>query len=322
MLLLGACAAISTAASAQVAPPPAALSTEPAPPVVDVVPPESAKGHGWISLGYQNTYIDGMFLPVPGGKAAIGYVRVQSVSLDANYFFADRWSAQVGIPYIEGRYRGPAPHCITTAPAPCQGQIVPSQPHPESRFLDDGSYHGAWQDWNVGLAYHGHVDDYLVTPMVIAYVPSHDYTFFANAAVGQDVRKLELAIDLAHQLELSNVYYRVRAGHVFAEKTLGQSIDHNKLDLELGYFLNEMWTAKAFASGKKGQGYTGAYDQTTEEWYRHDQRAPHNYASVGTGLDYHVNDKYTVSATVQRLVWGQFVFDFKYSWDLHLTRQF
>jgi hypothetical protein len=109
---------------------------------------------------------------------------------------------------------------------------------------------------------------------------------------------------------------------VFAEKTLGQSIDYNKLDLELGYFLDETWTGKVFANGKKGNGFTGFYDQTTEDWYRHDQRAKHNYANVGAGLDYHLGDKYTVSASVQRLVWGQFVFDFKYSWDVHLTRQF
>jgi hypothetical protein len=61
---------------------------------------------------------------------------------------------------------------------------------------------------------------------------------------------------------------------------------------------------------------------TTEEWYRHDQRAEHNYATLGAGFDYNLNDKYTVTATVQRLVWGQFVFDFKYSLDVHLIREF
>jgi hypothetical protein len=320
-LLLSACGVASTPAHAQVAPPAAPLSIEPGL-SIDPDPAETSKGHGSVSIGYQNTYVNGQFLPVPGGKAPIGYVRVQSVSFDVNYFFADRWSAQLGIPYVEGRYRGPAPHCITTAPPQCQGQVVPTQPHPQSRFLDDGSYHGAWQDWNVGVAYHGNIDDYLLTPTVIAYLPSHDYTFFANSAVGQDVRKLELALDLAHQLELSNFYYRARAGHVFAEKTLGQSIDYNKLDLELGYFIDERWTAKVFGSGKKGHGFTGRYDQTTEEWYRHDQRAKHNYVNVGAGLDLHTGDKYTVSATVQRLVWGEFVFDFKYSLDLHLTREF
>ena len=109
---------------------------------------------------------------------------------------------------------------------------------------------------------------------------------------------------------------------MFAQKTLGQSIDHNKLDLELGYFLNDAWTLKAFATGKKGSGYTGNYDQTTELWYHHDQRAEHNFANVGAGLDYHVNDKYTLSTTVQKLVWGQFVFDFKYSIDFRLVREF
>jgi len=310
---------LSSASAAAVTPAFAADSTKP----IDLTLEEGGKGHGSVSLGYQNTYVDGMLLPVPGGKVPIGTVRIQSISLDLSYYFADRWSAEVGIPYVKARYQGPDPHCITQAPPQCQGAVVPAQPHPESQFLDDGHYHGTLQDWTFGLKYHENINDFIVIPSVTVYVPSHDYTFFANAAVGQAVPKVEFAIDLAHQFELTNVYYRIRAGHVFARKTLGQSIDYNKLDLEVGYFLNEAWTVKAFAVGKKGNGYTGAYpDQTTEEWYHHDQRAPHNYANLGAGLDYHINDKYTVSTTVQSLVWGQFVFDFKYSLDVHLTREF
>jgi hypothetical protein len=292
-------------------------------PPLDLTEEEStAKGHGWLSIGYQNTYIDGFFVPIPGGKAPIGAVRVQSISLDAEYFITDRWSGHLGIPFIESRYGGDSPHCVSQAPPQCRGAVVPVVPHPESKFLDDGHYHGTWQDWNIGLAYHANVGDYLITPSVTAYIPSHNYTFFAQAAPGQDLRKLEVAVDLAHQFELSNLYYRVRLGHVFAEKTLGQSIDHNRLDLELGYFLNDTWTVKAFAVGKKGNGYTGGYDQTTELWYHHDQRAMHNYANVGAGFDYRIDEKNTLSATVQRLVWGQFVFDFKYSIDVRLTHEF
>lgn len=282
----------------------------------------TTKGHGWVSIGYQNTYIDGFFVPVPGGKAQIGAVRVQSISLDADYFFADRWSAHLGIPFIESRYGGDSPHCIRQVPLQCRNAVVPAQPHPESKFLDDGSYHGTWQDWNIGMAYHGNVGDYLITPSATAYIPSHEYTFFAQAAPGQDLRSLEVAVDLSHQFELSNLYYRVHLGHIFAEKTLGYSIDHNRLDLELGYFLNDAWTVKAFAVGRKGNGNTGNYDQTTELWYHHDQIAPHNYANVGGGFDYRIDEKDTLSATVQRLVWGRFVFDFKYSIDVHLTRAF
>jgi len=306
---------IASAVAQVVPPPPAAAS-----PSSDKVQDETAKGHGSVSIAYQNTYVNGMLRP--GGEAPIGSVRIQSLTFDLDYFVLDKWSMHVGIPFIETRYRGNFPHCVTTAPPQCAGKTVPAQPHPESQFLDDGHYHGTWQDWSLGLAHHANIDDYLLTSSVTAHIPSHRYTFFAQAAPGQDLRKLELALELGHQLELSNLYYRVRLGRVFAPVTLGQSINHNKLDLELGYFLNEMWTVKVFGVGKKGGGYFGGYDQTTELWYHHDQRAPHNYATLGAGFDVHLNDKYTLSATVQRVVWGQFVFDFKYSIDARLTREF
>jgi len=309
-----------SSAAAQFVNPPTAASPSP-----DTSPEETAKGHGTVSVAYQNTYVNGM--RTTNGWVPTGTVRTQSLRFDVDYFFADKWSGQLGIPFIESRYEGNFPHCITNAPPQCATATVPSQPHPESQFLDDGHYHGTWQDWHLGLAYHENVNDYLITPSATLQIPSHHYTFFAKAAAGQDLRKLELAIELAHQLELSNLYYRVRLGRVFAPETLGQSINHNRLDLELGYFVNETWTVKVFSVGRKGSGYFGPYGKegfpmTSEEWYRHDQRAPHNYASLGVGFDYNMDERYTLSATVQRLVWGQIVFDFKYSFDVRLTRAF
>lgn len=319
---VGAAFAMSAAAQA-VPPPPAAISDAAVLPSPASGGDATARGRGTLSIGYQDTFVDGMFLPVPGGEAPIGAVRVHSASLGIDYFLADHWSGHVDIPYVDSRYRGNSPHCITTAPPQCRGAIVPAQPHPHSAFLDDGHYHGTWQDWHIGLAYHGDFADYLWSPSITATIPSHRYTFFAQAAPGQDLWKIDVALDLAHQFELSSLYYRIRAGHVFAEKTLGQSIDHNTLDLELGAFLDEAFTVKTFAVGKKGHGYTGPLsDQTSEAWYHHDQRAEHNYATVGAGLDWHLNGRDTVSTTVQRLVWGQYVFDFKYSLDLRLSRDF
>ena len=292
------------------------------PPPIDETLGETAKGHGSISIGYQNTYVNGMFLPVPGGEAPIGTVRVQSIDLGVDYNFADRWSVHVDLPYIEGRYRGPVPHCPNAIPTQCAGTPAFTHPHPESQFLDDGNYHGTWQDWGIGVAYHANIDDYYLTPSITAYLPSHGYTFFANAAVGQDLKRVEVAATLAHQFEFSEVYYRIGLGHVFSQETLGQSIDYNKVDLELGYFLNEALTFKVFGVGKKGNGFTGPLDRTSELWYRHDQRAKHNYANVGGGVDYRLNDKYTLSSTVQKLVWGEYVFDFRYVLNVTLTRAF
>ena len=292
-----------------------------APPPIEQVLEESGKGHGAISIGYLNTLANG-FRASQSNILPTGSVRSHTLDLSIDYFITNGWSLHAEIPYIVNRYQGPRPHCPTASPPQCANIPVLANPHPESRFLDDGSFHGDWQDWVLGVIHHADIDGYFVTPSLTLYVPSHDYTYFANAAVGQDLTRVELGATLAHQFEFTELYYRVGLARVFAEETLGQNIDYNKVDLETGYFLNEAWTIKLFGTAKKGNGYKGLYDMTTEAWFHHDQRAPHDYASLGFGADYHFNDKYTLSSSVQREIWGEIVFNFKYAFELRLTREF
>lgn len=286
-----------------------------------------AKGHGDISIAYQNTLVDGMLLD-RNTTLPIGTVRIRAVDLDLDYYFTDRWAVHLGIPFVSNRYSGPDPHCPTTTPPQCANQPVLSPQHPESQFLDDGRFHSTWQDWNLGVSYHTNIGNYYLTPSITAYIPSHNYTFFANAAAGQDIWQLELAIDLAHQFDFSNLYYRIGYGYVFTERTLGTSVSHHKLDLELGYFLNPQFSIRAFGIGRVGHGYAAAdllpltNGQTNDFWYHHDQISEHNYFGVGVGFDYRFADKYTLSSSVQRLVWGESVFDFKYAFETRLTREF
>lgn len=289
------------------------------PPIEDVLE-GSPQGHGNVSIAYLNHLVNGFHAP-DGSVAKIGDVRSHAIALSVDYNITDRWTLHAELPFIVNRYQGPRPHCPTTAPPQCAHIPALVIPHPESQFLDDGSYHGAWQDWTLGAAYNAEFEGYFVTPYVTVYLPSHDYTFFSQAAVGYGLQRLELGATLAHQFDFTQLYYRVGYGRVIAEQTLGQSIDHNKLDLELGYFLNEAWTVKLFSTAKKGSGYFGPYDPTSELFYHHDQRAPHNYASVGFGVDYNFN-KYTLSTSVQKEVWGEIIFNFQYAFELRLTRAF
>jgi len=294
--------------------------TASAPAPIDETLKGTQKGHGSISIGYVNTLTNG-FHVTSSDVLPEGSLRSHTLSFGIEYFFADDWSVRADIPYIDNRWQG-RPHCPTSAPPQCAGIPVLTHPHPESAFLDDGKFHGDWQDFGMGVTYHTNINGYFLDPSITAYIPSHDYTFYANAAVGQDVQRVELTATLAHQFNFSNVYYRVGFGRVFAEKTFGQNIDYNKLDLELGYFINERWTAKLFSTAKKGNGYKGAYDMTSEVWYHHDQRSPHNYAAAGFGADYHFAEKYTMSSSLQREIWGYLIFNFKYAFELRLTREF
>src|SRR5450432_3498155 len=80
---------------------------------------ETQKGHGSISIAYLNTLADGMIFAPNQTAAPSGTVRSRGVALDLNYYFADQWSLDVGIPFLSNSYNGPAPHCPTSAPPLC-----------------------------------------------------------------------------------------------------------------------------------------------------------------------------------------------------------
>jgi hypothetical protein len=287
----------------------------------------SMRGHGEVSIGYETTLVNG-FLPDAGPTKPIGTVRSRRMDLDLEYYVADRWSVSAGIPFISNRYQGPNPHCPTTAPPQCAHLPALAQPHPESQFLDDGNFHGTLQDWSLGVAYHVNFDAYYITPSIGVYLPTHDYTFFSQAAVGQDLQQVDVYVTLQHQFDFSQLGYSVGYGYVFSEKTLGYSINYNHFDLELDYFISPRWTVRVSTLGRIGNGVQfGELNaisdgKTNNVWYHHDQISAHEYISAGGGVDYHFGDKYTLSATAQTLVWGSSVFNFRYLLDVHLTRYF
>lgn len=287
----------------------------------------SRRGHGSVSIGYQTTTVDGL-RATNSNVLDVGHGTSRAVQLDLDYYFTDNWSLHVGIPYVSNVFHG-SPHCPTTAPPQCRNLPALDPPHPESRFQDDGRYHGTWQDWNLGVAWHTQVlGNYLLTPSLTWHVPSHDYVFFSNAAAGQRIWKLEPSIQLAHQFDFTNLYYRVRYSYVITEQVLDTRMNHHRLELEAGYFLNERFTLRGFAIGKKGQGYTLqemaplTRGRTSAYWYHHDQIVVHDYAEYGVGADYHFSDRYTVSGALHRLWWGRSINNLKQSVELRLTRDF
>lgn len=287
----------------------------------------SAKGHGWISIGYQDTYVNGLRTN-DSTVLDVGEGTMRALHFDLEYFVSDAWSVQVGIPYLSKVFRG-SPHCPTSEPPQCRGVPALNPPHPESRFQDDGHYHGTWQDWNIGAAWHATVHgNYLLTPSLTLWIPSHDYVFFSNAAAGQRIWRVEPSLELAHQFDFTNLYYRARYSYIYTEKVLDTRLNHHRLELELGYFFNERFTLRGFTIGKKGQGYTLQQlgpltaGRTNDYWYHHDQLAKHNFAEVGIGADYHLAGPYTVSAAYHKMIWGQSVINFRHAFEVRLTRDF
>jgi hypothetical protein len=323
MLVLSALLIGHAAPAAAQVPNPSQQLTQPA----DVELQESAAGHGDISIAYLNTYVNGFWLDSKT-KLSAGTVRSRGVALELDYNIADAWSVHVGIPFLSNRYQGSQPHCPTTTPPQCADIPALNPQHPESQFIDDGRYHSTWQDFTLGAAWNTHINDYYITPSVTATIPSHDYVFFDNAAVGQRLHQLLVAATLDHQFEFSNFYYKLGYGYAFSQHVLGQDTGYQRFDGELGYFINERWSVRAIVSGRIGNGLS-AYEalpltdgMTNALWYHHDQMGEHNYFGAGFGFDYDFGNRYTVTAAIQREFWGESVFDFKYAFEARLTRQF
>ena len=78
-------------------------------------------------------------------------------------------------------------------------------PHPAPALLNDGQYHSAWQDWQLGLTHRATLD---IAPHAVLAYPSHDYVFFASAPVGQRLKKFRIGVNRVDPTRTSELWYQ------------------------------------------------------------------------------------------------------------------
>jgi hypothetical protein len=306
-------AAFATAAWAQVQPTAPTAGDE----------TDSPAGHGSVSIDYFDTDVNGFWLR-SNLKLPLGNVHTQGAGLDVSYNVSNAWTIYGGIRYFTGRYNGSFANCPTTAPSQCAGAPPLTPQQPQSPFIDDGNYHGAWQDWNIGASWHTNVNGYDITPRATLTIPTHDYPTFGNAVVGQDLTQLLLAVTLAHQFDFTNFYYRVGYGYAFSEHVLGVDTGYQRADGELGWFVNDKFTVNGFATARAGFGERAGLGEPVFDisWYERQRTTQHDYHAVGVGFNYDFGNRWSAAANVQHEFWGDSVYDFKYALEAHLTRSF
>lgn len=272
------------------------------------------KGHGSVSLTLQMIEVDKFNTSVT--DVDIGSVSTRSAYLELEYALAERWTMTLGVPYIKKRYDGPARHDPL--------KLVP--PRPEVPFLDDGRYHGDFQDFVIGARYLLDTQPLVLEPYAIAFVPTNDYPHFAQAAVGQNLWKLEMGLEATHYLPFSDWYYRLAGSYTIVEETLGVNVNHFRLRGELGYFLGPTVSVHAFFHGKNGRGDDATAfpppSRTDERWYQHDRTSRHAFLNVGVGGDWLFSENYQLSASAFTTVWGETVHLVDWAGSLGITRYF
>ena len=291
----------------------------------ETTPPEYAAGHGSIGIEFQHDDFHGDF-DGPAGKDS-GNVSFFVYQLQASYFVADGWEVDLGLPYIESVFSQEHDNMFAHPIISC---LSPAGPGPTCRptLVDDGNYHGTFQDWNAGVRYHFDYNGIQIAPLANLIVPSHNYQYYGSASFGERNTLLGVGAEVSHQLDFSNWFYVGRYEYYFNTHHLGYDNNYYTLNLDVGYFFSPSLSARLLTDVRLGNGITdeeiGATGppSTNPIWLYHDRFRLQEHALIGGAIDYAFARHYDVQAGIQHAVWGRSNSDLKYELDLKLTRSF
>jgi hypothetical protein len=276
---------------------------------------EDRAGSGSVSIGWHAARAD-TFYPTTGPTVRFGEVKTHAAALELEYYLSNRWSIEASVPFIKRRYQGARPHRPERL----------TVPQPDSNFLDDGEYHGGLQDFRFVVRYDAIQDSMLLRPFVAVVIPSRDYTFFAQSAIGQNLHKGEIGAELIKPIGLSDFYVRGLYAYEILERSYeGRNTNHHLTHLELGWYAKPQFVVRGFLLGRYGNGMGSNADfaeMTNERWYYHDQTQRHDSAIAGFGLDYAWDDRHVVSLTGLRSIDGEAVHKIDFATGLELTWHF
>lgn len=297
--------------------------------LLDVSNEGSEAGHGVVYLGFQAAHTQGLVTGTGLRFSEAFATDVRSMHLGIEYWVGEQWSVHASLPFISKRaLNDPGRH----------DQSRLTVPHPESAYIDDGRYHSAWQDWQVGLTFHGALGVLDVDSHVVFTYPSHDYVFFASAPVGQRLKKLRIGTDVSQRIGKSNFHYSVGYSYELVERIEDievRGIQYGNINTDNQYWRLSAWydfsprfSVRTFANKRTGKGLDNAdvnridRAQVSELWYQHDRLLQYNYAIAGLGATWHFNEKWSVSASAATMVWVRVNHDLKYAYELQLLRSF
>lgn len=260
----------------------------------------------------------------------------QVLMLSGDYAINDRWTVFAALPYVRKRFNsevdwGGDPHNPND---PYWINFVP----PDKRFWDDGDYHGALQDFSIGMSYRLAKGPWTLFPYISYGVPSSDYPFFAKAAIGLNLWTIPVGLNFSFVPYFSDWHFDGNVAYVFSEEPLGQNVDYWLVHLSAGYWFKANLSVSAFLSLKYGEGLPllspeflvdGASDPPvypdefdTEEWWHHDRMVGNRNLNFGLGIDYFFSPEWKMSGRAYQSIWTEESNEVDFGLTLGFTRYF
>jgi hypothetical protein len=239
------------------------------------------KGEASFSFGYGDAFVNKHYLGTSAGPGDnvendFGHIRSQSVEIGLGYGLTDRLAASVAIPYILTKYYG----------TPGQNFF------PHTISIDDGGYHGIFQDFKINLNYQALRGPVAVAPFVSAVIPSHSYTYFAHSAAGKALHEYLVGTSVGARLDqlLAGSYVELTYSYAFVDRVLGVHHDRSNGFLEVGYFLTPSLSLRGIGTAVYTHGglvfREADVPPPPEVFLHHDQIDHESGISLGGGVSY------------------------------------
>ncbi len=251
-----------------------------------------AKGEGNYSISYENLFLRDHFF-ADGSRHDFGHIRINGIVQDFEYGLTDKTAVNISVPpFIISKYKGAFPHV-------------------NSGNTDDGNYHGAFQDFRVGLRYNLRMRPLVVTPVVEAVVPSHPYEQFAHSLAGYDLREYRFGVNLGRRLDpiLPKGFFQTRYTYAIVERHLGIRPNRSRIESQFGYILTRRVRLSALELLQithSGLDFPQDFPSRKDErWRRHAQISRLNFLNLGVGAGLAVTKSFELFGSWTTDVWGQ-----------------
>ena len=243
------------------------------------------KGEGSFSLGFSHNFAT-EHIDYQGNGVSPGDMVWNGIGADLGYGITDRLAARVSLPYMVSKYDGKFPHPGASG----------------HTNLDDGSWHGTFQDFRGEVRFKATRGSLLLTPIAALNVPSHSYEYNGHPAAGRKLVEGQFGLAAGRLLDpvLPNAYVQVRYLLGIPEKVQGLSHDRSQLSFDVGYLLGSAFTVRCLGTWEVTHGgWRVPIDwpaRTSLAFQTHDQLARERYFQLGGAVSYSLSGSIDVNA--------------------------
>jgi hypothetical protein len=243
-----------------------------------------------------------------------GPTQLNTVTASVMYGITDRLAVSAEIPFITSKFS------LTPGLAP--------NAHDLEATIDNGRYHGTFQDFRADVKYNAVKGPLMVTPFFELVLPSHRYVTFGHSAPGRDLREYHAGVNVGRLLNpiLPRAYFDLRYSYTFVQKLAGMMLDRNNVDLEVGYFLKPWVAVRAIGAVQKTLGGLESPVPPDSPFFpNHDRLERGHYSRVGGGVTFSLRRNLDLYLIVVSTLSGKNVQAFTapgigLSWNFHAPK--